>query len=128
MHRAKAAFNEQHVELFNAINDHAARLAEAEGQVRTLTLAAYEMDPTSRKPAPGAEVVMRTTYSYDPQDAMAWAEVSPPTAILTTLDRKAVDKIAATGLLPFATKIETPSVRLAADLSDYLPVTAGEAL
>ena len=41
MHRAKAAFNEQHVELIHAINDHTARLAEAEEQVRTLRARAW---------------------------------------------------------------------------------------
>jgi hypothetical protein len=120
MHAAKAKFQAEHVELTNAINDHAERLRVAEEQVRALALAAHDLDGT-KKPAPGADVVIRTTYSYDDAAAMAWAETALPNAIRRTLDTKAIDKIASTGALPFATKIETPSVRIASDLSDYLP-------
>lgn len=122
MHRAKAAFNEQHVELINSINDHTARLAEAEALVRSLTLACYDMDPTTKKPVVGAEIAVRTSYSYAEADALAWAETALPNAITRKLDTKAIDKIASTGALPFATKIETPSVRIASDLSEYLAI------
>jgi hypothetical protein len=121
MLKAKARFQEEHVELANAINDHAVRLAEAEAQVRSLTLAAYDMSG-EKKPAPGADVVIRTTYIYDESAAMVWAETALPTAITRKLDVKTLDKIASTGALPFATKLETPSVRIASDLSDYLAI------
>ncbi len=123
MHDAKAKFQEEHAWLINAINDTADRLRIAEAQVRTLALAAHDIDGT-KKPAPGCDVVIRTTYTYDDADAMAWAEAALPTAITRTLDRKALDKIASTGALPFAQKVETPSVRLATDLSSYLPAPA----
>lgn len=123
MHAAKAKFQEQHVELTNAINDHAERLRVAEEQVRMLALTAHDIDGT-KKPAPGADVVIRTTYRYDESEALTWAETALPTAIVRKLDTKAIDKIASTGVLPFAEKVDTPSVRIASDLSDYLPVAA----
>ena len=124
---AKAKFQTEHVELTNAINDHAERLRVAEEQVRALALAAHDLDGT-KKPATGCEVVIRTTYSYDDAAALKWAETALPTAIVRKLDTKAIDKIASTGVLPFAVKIDTPSVRIASDLTDYLPTTPAAAV
>jgi hypothetical protein len=118
MHAAKEAFNLQHADLIHSINDHAARLAEAEALVRALTLAVYEQTG-EKKAVVGAEVAIRTTYSYSDADAMAWAETALPNAITRKLDTKAIDKIASTGALPFATKVETPTVRIASDLTAY---------
>lgn len=120
MHNARAAFNEQHAPLIHAISDHAARLAEAEALVRALALACHKMDPTTTTPVPGADIVIRTTWTYAEPDALAWAEVALPGAITRKLDTKAIDKIASTGVLPFATKVETPAVRIATDLSAHL--------
>lgn len=121
MLKAKATFQEEHVELTDAINGHAVRVAEAEAQVRQLALAAHDLTG-EKKPAAGADVVIRTTYSYDESAALAWAETALPTAITRKLDTKAIDKIASTGTLPFATKIETPPVRIASDLSEYVAI------
>jgi hypothetical protein len=118
---ARADFDATHAALLGSISEYAAREAEAENLVRSLTLTCYDLTG-EKKPAEGASVVIRTTYSYDDADALAWAETALPTAIHRVLDTKVVDKIASTGVLPFATKVETPSVRIATDLTLYLPV------
>lgn len=119
---ARREFDEANAELIASVSEHAARVAEAEEQVRSLAVVAHDLTG-EKKPVPGAEVVIRTTYRYDAADALAWAETALPTAITRTLDTKAIDKIASTGTLPFATKVETPSVRIATDLTSYLTET-----
>ncbi len=121
---ARAEWDAAHAPILTAKSETAAKLAEAEAQVRQMTLVVYEQT-AEKKPIPGASVVIRTSYNYDPDAALAWAETALPTAITRKLDTKAIDKIASTGTLPFATKIETPSVQIATDLAEYLvPVEA----
>jgi hypothetical protein len=124
---ARAEFEQANADLFTAKSETAAKLAEAEAQVRQMTLVVYEQTG-EKKPVTGASVVIRTTYSYDDADALAWAETALPTAITRKLDTKAIDKIASTGTLPFATKIETPSVQIDSDLSTYLTPEVSDVL
>ncbi len=118
---ADAAHAAQFSDLTDAINETATRTLVADEQVRALTLALHDMTG-EKKPVEGASVVIRTSYSYDAAVALAWAETALPTAITRELDTKAIDKIASTGTLPFATKIETPSVQIATDLSEYVVI------
>jgi hypothetical protein len=124
---ARAEFDVTHADLLAVKSETAAKLAEAEAQVRQMTLVVYEQTG-EKKPVTGASVVIRTTYSYDDADALAWAETALPTAITRKLDTKAIDKIASTGTLPFATKIETPSVQIGSDLSTYLTPEVSDVL
>lgn len=117
----RAAWDAAHAEVLTAKSETAARLAEAEAQVRALALTCFDLTG-EKKAVDGASVVIRTTYSYDDAVALAWAETALPTAITRKLDTKAIDKIASTGTLPFATAIHTPAVQISSDLSAFLAI------
>lgn len=117
----QTAFNAENAPLLNARDEVSAAIVVHEQQVRALALTCFDLTG-EKKPVEGASVVIRTTYSYDADEALRWAETALPTAITRKLDTKAIDKIASTGTLPFATKIETPSVNISSDLSEWLAI------
>ena len=119
MHNRKAAFQLENAELTNAINDHAQRLEQSEKQVRALALTCYDLDPTETKPAEGVSVITAVSYDYTPEAALAWVKASAPHLLIESYHVASVKKAAAAGLLPFATRVETPAVRIASDLSEY---------
>lgn len=101
-------------------------LAQSETQTRMLTLAAYELDPTTTKPVEGVSVVMNVAYEYDAADAMAWVKTSAPHLLIESYDVASVKKAAQAGLLPFAKRVEVPAVRIASDLSEYAAIPEPE--
>lgn len=115
---ARAEFDAANAELLLSKSETAAKLAEAEAQVRALALVVFEQTG-EKKAVAGASVVIKTTYSYEVGEAMAWAKEHMPQLVIETLDAKKFDKIAAAGGYSGATKSETPSVQIASDLSEY---------
>ncbi len=125
----KRAVDAEHAQRFAALAEAITltgmRVMKADEQVRQLALTVHEMTG-EKKAVEGASVVIKVTYEYDAAEAMVWAKAALPTAIITKLDTKAIDKIASTGVLPFAKKIETPAVQIATDLSEYTRIPEPE--
>jgi hypothetical protein len=127
MHAAKAKFQAEHVELTNAINDHAERLRVADAQVRTLALAAWEMDKANKKPVPGITIKVPQVATYDAEQVMAWARehrATFPKLITETLNADVLAKLIDADAVPGVTKKDDPKATIATDLSHYLPVPA----
>jgi hypothetical protein len=117
----RAAFDSENADLLTAKSETAAKLAEHEAQVRAMALVVFEQTG-EKKPVEGVSVVIRTTYTYDADAAMAWASEHMPQLVKRTLDAKAFDKIAAAGGYSGATKIETPAAQISTDLSAFLAI------
>jgi len=65
---------------------------------------------------------LRITHSlkYDEAAAIKWCEVNAKAAIKTVLDKKPFEALAETSNIEFIEKIDTPSITIATDLSEYL--------
>lgn len=68
-------------------------VAEEEAKLRELTIAAFSLDPTNKKPARGVgiRVGQKTTICYDPADALSWAKKRD---LCLVLDTKVFEQIA----------------------------------
>jgi hypothetical protein len=60
-----------------------------EDRLRELTLAAYALDPTCKKPAPGVGVRVSNIIEYDPKEALEYAKKELPGMIIVSLDNPA---------------------------------------
>lgn len=118
---ARAAFDQTHAEILTAKSETAAKLAESEAQVRALALVVFEQTG-EKKAVEGASVVIRTTWTYDTADAIAWAKAKDIDIVDEVLDDKRFRRLLGAMDVPCATKIETPAVQIATDLSDYLNI------
>ena len=65
---------------------------------------------------------LRITHSlkYDEAAAIKWCEVNAKAAIKTVLDKKPFEALAETSNIEFVEKIDTPTITIATDLSEYL--------
>lgn len=91
----------------------------AEQALRGFALAYYGLT-RDKAPAPGVEIAIGVDYVIDLPAALAWAEKTGTALIPASVDLKAMKKIAKATPLPFATRIETPAVRVASDLDAAL--------
>lgn len=115
------AFAAENAQLIAGHKELSDGIAIHEQQVRALALTCYDLTG-EKKPVEGAAVVIRTTYSYDADEALRWAAEHMPQLVSRKLDAKAFDKIAAAGGYSGATKIETPSVNISSDLSAFVAI------
>lgn len=101
----------------------ATELEAAESQLRALAKEEYERTG-EKKPTPGVEIKIGTSYEYKPEDALAWARQTKMALVPESLDVKAFAKIAAATPLPFVTVVETPKAQIATDLDKVLGAAA----
>ena len=116
-------------ELLAAMTDEsgAARAAAdlvqtAEREVKALAIDLYRLDPSSKQVAPGVSIAVRVGVLITPAEAERWTLAHDVFRVPSTVDIKALEKFAV-GSLPAdlaATVVETPTVRLASDLSAAL--------
>jgi hypothetical protein len=103
---------------------HGARydvLLKEEGRLRELTLAAYALDPTCKKPAPGVGVRLVSKLEYDCEKALDWAVEEAPAML--DLDVKSFEAYALQRLKKEKTVgnlqitlIETPQATISKEL------------
>jgi hypothetical protein len=114
------AFLAANVDLFAALAEVEKAIATQDGIVRAVTLALHEAEPDAT--VDGVQVVTSVQWSYSQDAALAWVKEHATHLLVESFDMKAVKKIAEAGLLPFATKVETPAARIASDLTEYLAI------
>jgi len=117
-------------ELLAAMTDEsgAARAAAdlvqtAEREVKALAIDLYRLDPSSKQVAPGVSIAVRVGVNIAPAEALRWATSHDMFLLPVTADLKAMEKFCLATTLPLdlaATVVETPTVRLASDLSAAL--------
>ncbi len=66
-------FNTEHEGLIQWGKDKATALEEAESKLKDMAIAAFESDPTNKKPGPGVSIQDTTGYGFDPVEALKWA-------------------------------------------------------
>lgn len=120
---AREAFERTYaVELLGA-RQAAAAVEIAETALRAV-VAEHYATTQEKKPAPGIEVKLRRTLTYDREAAFAWGKSAKLAIIPERLDDKAFEKIARATPLPFVTYADEPMVTLATDLEKALSVAA----
>lgn len=117
----KQAFDNENRELTAEINRISDSIATSEIVVRTVADEVYAANG-EKKPAPGVEIKLFETISYDQQAAFAWAQQTKLALIPEQLDVKAFEKIAKATPLPFVTKGSEARVSIATDLVKALAV------
>lgn len=119
--RADEQFATDHAALFAATKQLQAELEQQEAQARTLALALYQQDPTTKQPAPGVTIkVMRVLPDYDAKAALAWAKQK---GVALKLDAKLFETIALDSAEPLLVGLEPhdePRATLATDLGKVL--------
>jgi hypothetical protein len=99
-----------------------AAIADATRLLQTAALDAYAATGT-KKPHPAIGVRVNTQVVYDPDKALEWSRSNLLAAV--TLDRKMFEAhakaVAKTQPIPFVALVQTPSITIASDLSEYLP-------
>lgn len=122
---ARAAFDQTHAEFLTAKSETAAKLAEAEAQVRALALVVYDADKTNKKPVEGVGISLTKVYTYDPEKARLWAlsvREQIPGLVETLINQKALDALVKAKAVPGVVVTEEPSATIAKDLSEYLMI------
>ncbi len=116
---ARAAFESAHADLLNAAKLAAEEAAQADSILRMVAVAIHE---TTGEKSLGYGVSVATTekLAYDQAAAVEWAKRSGTLAVTETIDVKAFEKIAKAADLPFVTKTQVPSIRIATDLDAAL--------
>ena len=91
-------------------------------QARALVLAEFQAT-ANKAPAKGADISIYHEAEYDPARLLAWCQERRPTYVLLSLDVKRIDKNADDLMRDGAPLqiVERPRVRIATDLSEYLP-------
>ena len=118
----QAEFDTAHADLIADVKASTAAVASMDAQVRALTLAAFDLDKTNKKPVLGVAVKGGTDSAYDADKALVWARATMPTLISEVLDVKTMLVIAAAAKLPFVTFTDTLTATIASDLSAYLAI------
>ena len=113
---AQAAFEAANAELLARAKAEALAAENADAVVRTLALKEYERLGVKKLVA-GVEIAIAKTYAIDETAGLAWAREKQMCLVPESLDVKAVKKLATVQPLPFVIVTETPSVRIASDLS-----------
>ena len=100
-----------------------ANVRYAEIEVKALAIDLYRLDPSSKQVAPGVSIAVRVGVNIAPAEALRWATSHDMFLLPVTADLKAMEKFCLATTLPLdlaATVVETPTVRLASDLSAAL--------
>ncbi len=105
-------------EILDAAETHRARLSEAEGLLRTLTIGAFEATG-NKHPAPGVSIREVTKLGYDLAEALSWATEHK---IALALDKKVFEGIVKQSPLDFVTS----SIEIQATIATELEVNALE--
>ena len=122
---ANATFEATHAALLAEYAAAAEEAAQAESILRRLAVAIHET--TGEKSLGyGISVAITEKLAYEPADAVEWAKRSGTLAVTETIDVKAFDKIARAADLPFVTKTQVPSIRIATDLEAALAAESAE--
>jgi len=93
-------------------------VAHLEGMIKSLAIALH-----AKGDFPGYMAMKIKNFSvmgYDPAVALEWCKTALPTAL--SFDKKAFEKVAATGQLPFVSVYQQPRAQIASNLEDYIPV------
>ena len=107
-----AVWESRNKEMIDAAETHRARLSEAEGLLRTLTIEAYHLTG-NKHPAPGVDIRQGTKLEYDPNKAYAWALEHK---IALSLNVKGFEKIATDTPIDFVTSQPVVSATIAKEL------------
>jgi hypothetical protein len=99
----------------------AAFVDDAERTVRALAVSEYEAG--AALPG-GVSVIEKKVVTIDDAKALEFAKASKVGYVAETFDRKALEKLARSTEVPYATVTEEPDTRIASDLSGYLPAVA----
>jgi hypothetical protein len=122
-HRAEyqakfAEWEAQNAELIANMRNESQLVESTDLAVRNCAVAYFHGDETrNKKIVPGVEIKMRSSMTYPPADALAWAK---ETGLALVLDAKTFEKIAASTDIPFVKKHELPQAQIATDLNKLL--------
>ena len=78
-----------HVGLVANLNASKTLIEKEESRLRELTLAAFKLDPTNKKPARGVGVRVSEAIQYDLKEALEYAKRELPGMLEVVLDNKA---------------------------------------
>ncbi len=123
---ARAAFEQTLADEMQKLEAEKRAIEAEESAVRGMALVEYDgrEDKTNKEISAGVSIAIESSISYDAGSALAWAKEKGMCLKPESLDVKAFEKIAKVTPLPFVECVETPTVRIAADLSKALgPVT-----
>ena len=112
-------FNDLNAVVISDVDRYRALVADAEREVKALALDLYRLAPDSKQVAPGVTIAIRTGVSIDPAEALRWALAHTMFLLPVTADLRALEKFVASSRPSDITAVvtETPTVRLAADLT-----------
>ncbi len=113
------AFNESVKAERQTIEGLKRSLEACDSGVRALAVLEFERTST-KKPAPGIEIVESKEFDVDETAGLEWARASKMCLIPESLDRSAAIKIASVQPLPFVTVRTVPAVRIASNLTAAL--------
>lgn len=105
-------WNKANQELFDALTQAGAEVAEVEAKLRNLALISYE-ETGEKAVAPGVGIRVMSRLGYDSKEAMAWAMEHK---LALKLDSSAFEKIAKTSNLPFVSITEEPQATISPQL------------
>ncbi len=112
----KGDFNAEHAGLLRVIELEVVKVSEAETTLREMALAAFEADPTNKKPGPGVGIRDSSVYVYRPEDAFEWAKEH---GMCLKLDEGAYKALLKAGQAPGTVTTE-PVATIATDLAKAL--------
>jgi hypothetical protein len=114
-------FTQDHAEEITLAEQAAAAEQLADHQLRDLTLAYYAATG-ERKPVPGVEVALRSSFAFNAEAIMAWVKRTGIGLVPERYDEKMIQKVAkaAPGSVEGVTETQEPFVKIASDLSTAL--------
>lgn len=113
--QALSEWQKANADIILALNAAIAAEGAAEGDVRTLALARYEVE--GKKSLPGVTIRITKRLIYEADKALAWAKEH---GLFLALDRRGFETMAKSTDIDFVGWVEEPQAAIDSDLSAWL--------